>query len=153
MLLDYYKSIDAKSIALAQGGDFIGGSETTAVVRAKRKCKNSFICSAERPFQFVGRVNEDVNTYVWYQSLGHLFLTIPFVSIGQKQTQGNPGGMSELYLETGTYIKTFYTIMYSPSCVKVGLMGQAQRRIHHQIEWKNAVPCILDEKHRKAQAK
>lgn len=50
--LDYYKSIDAKSIATAQGGDFFGGSEDFG--KPMRKCMNTFFCSVERPFQFIG---------------------------------------------------------------------------------------------------
>jgi len=68
-LLDYYKSIQASSIAIAQGGDFIGGMENNIdkSLNQRRKCMNTFICSTERSFKFVGRINEDVNTYTWYQ--------------------------------------------------------------------------------------
>ena len=31
--------------------------------------------------------------------------TIPFVALGQKTTQKNKGGMSELYIDSGTYVK------------------------------------------------
>jgi len=147
LYLDYFKSIDAKSIAMAQGGDWIGGVEDFGL--GKRKCMNTIFCSVDRPFQYVGRINEDVNTYVWYQSLGHLFLTIPFVSVTQIGTQTNSGGMTELYLEGGTYIKSFYTVMYAPSCTTITLMGQRYRRLHHRIQWFDAVPCIIDEKWQK----
>lgn len=149
--LEYYKSIDAKSIAMAQGGDFFGGS--SAFGKPKRKCMNTFFCSTERPFHFVGRVNEDVNTYTWYQSLGNLFLSIPFVMMNQLDTQSNKGGMSDLYLDSGTYVKSFYTVMYAPSCTKIGLMGATHKRLHHRIAWGNAVPCIIDEAYRKASKK
>lgn len=147
LYLDYYKSIDAKSIAMSQGGDFIAGAE--AFGKPKRKCMNSFFCSVDRPFRFVGRVNEDVNTYTWYQGLGNLFLTIPFAMLNQLDTQTNSGGMTSLYLDGGTYIKSFYTVMYAPSCTKISTMGQKHRRLHHTIAWEDAVPCILDEKYKK----
>lgn len=149
--VDYYRSIDAKSIAMAQGGDFIGGAGEFG--KPKRKCMNTFFCSVNRPFQFVGRINEDVNTYVWCQGLGNLFLTVPFANVTQMQTQANAGGMSDMYLDSGTYVKSFYTVMYAPSCTTVGMMGQTHRRLHHKIEWANAVPCIVGEEHRKAGAK
>ena len=148
LLLDYYKSINACSIAMAQGGDFLGGSEDT--YKFKRKCMNTFFCSVDRPFQFVGRINEDVNTYVWFQMLGNLFLTVPFVKVDQLQTQNNTGGMTEMYLDSGTFLKSFYTVMYAPSCTKVALMGRASQRLHHSIDWPNAVPCIVPEICRKA---
>lgn len=147
VLLEYYKLIPAASIAMAQGGDFIGGKQSPHAKHLKplRKCMNTFICSTDRPFQFVGRINEDVNTYVWRGSQGRLFFTIPIVSIVQKTTQKNKGGMSDVYLMSGTYLKSFYTVMYAPSCTKIRLIGDKHKRLHHCITWRNAVPVILCE--------
>jgi len=71
-MLKFYKNTDIHSIAMAQGGDFIGG-ENSRVFKEKlaRKCMNSFICSTDRPFQFDGRINEDVNTYTNKASIGY----------------------------------------------------------------------------------
>ena len=150
-LLDYYKSIPAKSLAIAQGGDFIGGldGDMDRSMNKRRKCMNTFLCSTERPFQFIGRINEDVNTYTRLQNTGFLFMTFPLIAIQQKQTQSNSGGMTELYLDSGTYLKSFYTVMYSPSSVKIKPMRSNNPRLHHQIKWTNTVPCIIDEKHKK----
>lgn len=147
LLLEYYNNIPAKSIAMAQNGDFIGGKNGTfaKVIKPRRKCMNTFICSTDRPFQFLGRVNEDVNTYTRKGGVGDVFLTIPNIAIIQKQTQSNSGGMTEMYLNSGTYVKSFYTILYSPSCAKVGMMGDKHKRLHHKIRWRNAVPVIIDE--------
>lgn len=150
-MLDYYKSIPAKSIAMAQAGDFIGGigNRLDKDINRRRKCMNTFFCSVERPFQFVGRINEDVNTYVWYQSLGNLFFTFPLVSMNQRETQSSTGGMTEMYKESGTYVKSFYTVMFAPSCVEVAMMQSRHPRLHHRIKWDNAVPCIISEEYRK----
>lgn len=145
--LDYYKSIDAMSIATAQGGDYFGGGDGFG--KPRRKCMNSFFCSTNRPFQFVGRINEDVNTYTWFQGLGNLFLTLPFVMLNQLDTQANGGGMTGLYLDSGTYVKSFYTVMYAPSSVKIRTMGAKHKRLHHSINWDCTVPCILSEEYRK----
>lgn len=149
-LLDYYRAIPAASIAMAQGGDFFGGESDFAKVM--RKCMNSFFCSIERPFSFIGRVNEDVNTYTTLQRRGSLFLTIPFVMVYQVATQSRAGGMSEMYLEHGTYLKSFYSVMYAPSCVRVRVMGRTYRRLHHAVDWDSAAPCILSETYRKTLA-
>lgn len=149
-LLKFYRSIDVCSIAIAQGGDFIGGSQNNfADFKLKRKAMNTFICSTDRVFKFVGRINEDVNTYTRHQSIGNVFLTVPLLSITQKQTQSSTGGMTGIYIDGGTYIKSFYTILFSPSCTKINLMGTANKRLHHQISWKNAVPVIIDERYKK----
>ncbi|EMV4189591.1 hypothetical protein AACJ52_001368 [Escherichia coli] len=147
-MLAYYESIPALSIAMSQGGDFLGdnGGHASWV---KRKAMNSFICSVDRPFSFMGRINEDVNTYTNLGRCGELFMTIGAVQLGQKQTQKNSGGMTELYLDSGTYVKSFYSVMYAPSCVKISLMGASHKRIHHQVTWNNAAVKILHEKYRK----
>ena len=138
-MIDFYKSDERiLSLAMAQGGDFIGGKDNVMATgpKLKRKCMNSFICSVNRKFKFIGRMNEDVNTYVKLGSVGNLFFTFPLVSLSQKQTQTNSGGITEMYLDYGTYVKAFTTIMYNPSSVKVGLMGSVKPRIHHKIFWK-----------------
>lgn len=147
-LLEYYKKTPFVSIAMSQGGDWFGGG-TNFNAPPKRKAMNSFICSIERKFQFIGRINEDVNTYTAVQGAGSPFLTIPFVSLTQKQTQSNKGGMTDIYLDSGTYIKSFYTIICSPNCTQINLMGSANRRLHHSISWENACPVIIDEKWKK----
>ena len=150
-MLNYYKSIPAKTIAMSQGGDFIGGAGNSYASNPKlrRKCMNSFLCSTDRPFNFVGRINEDVNTYVQNATTGDLFFTLPILSVEQKTTQSNEGGLTEIYLSKGTYVKSFYSVMYTPSAVKVSLMGDKHMRLHHRITWNNATPVILEEKYKK----
>jgi hypothetical protein len=149
-LLEFYKKTNFATISIAQGGDFIGGKYNNMAKKPTlfRKCMNSFICSVERPFQFVGRINEDVNTYVHEQSKGLLMGTIPFIALGQKTTQKNKGGMTDLYLDSGTYVKSFYTVMFAPSSCVIKPMGDKNYRLHHSIKWENAVPKIISEKHK-----
>ncbi|PAN79904.1 hypothetical protein CIW69_01415 [Enterobacter cloacae] len=147
-MLDYYISIPATTIAMAQGGDFLGDSNNAAWL--KRKAMNSFICSTDRPFAFMGRINEDVSTYATLGRRGALFMTVGAVQLLQQQTQKSGGGMTELYLASGTYLKSFYSVMHAPSCVKISLMGSTHKRIHHQVSWNNAAVKILHEKHKKS---
>jgi len=144
ILIDFYKSTQIKSIAMAQGGDFIGGGEGKKV-ELKRKCMNSFICGTDNPINFIGRINDDVNVYTRSASTGDLFFTTTQVSIVQKQTQSSDGGMTETYREGGTYLKSFYSVMFQPSSVKIAMMGDANRRIHHNVKWNNTVPKIIRE--------
>lgn len=151
--LEYYKTIPALSIALAQTGDFIGGIEGAfSHSLRRRKCMNSFFCSVERPFKFVTKLNDDVSTYVLLGSRGGLFLTIVPLSLQQSQTQVASGGLTDIYRASGTYVKSFYSVMVSPSSVKIGMMGGkggVEARIHHQVSWPQAVPQIIREKYRK----
>lgn len=148
--LEFLENTPTDSIAFAQGGDFIGGKDNDRFNKGLiRKCMNSFFCSTKKPFTFLGRVNEDVNTYTRLAQIGKLFFTYTKFMLNQKQTQSNKGGMTELYLDSGTYLKSFYSVMYSPSCVYVGEMGGSHKRIHHKIMWKNCTPLIINEKWKK----
>jgi hypothetical protein len=131
---------------MAQGGDVFAGP--ASAIKLRRKAMNSLFCSVERPFPFVGRVNEDVNTYVWMGSQGHLFGTTNVAMIHHLPTQQQEGGMTETY-QKGTYAKSFYPVMFMPSAVKVQTMRALHPRVHHQIRWNNAVPKIVPESMRK----
>lgn len=146
--LRFYAASGATAIAFSQGGDHIGGFSVT---KMKRKAMNSFFCSTERPFRFVGAMNEDVNTYTTLGSRGHLFFTFTSVQLDQKETQQQGGGITEMYLRFGTYCKAFTTVMMMPSSVKVSMMNTTNPRIHHLIKWANTVPMIIDERHRKTE--
>lgn len=150
-MLKFYLASGADSVAMAQGGDFIGGegSPSAQTIKLKRKCMNSFLCSTDRPFKFVGRVNEDVNTYTHLASKGLLLFTTNQLTLEQTQTQTNAGGMTELYLDSGTYVKSFYSVMYQPSSVKVKILRSKNPRLHHSVAWANTVPMILSESLRK----
>ena len=149
-LLEYYINTNAKTLCIAQGGDFIGGENSRVFIKKlTRKAMNFFVCSTERPFKFIGRINEDVNTYVRLGTLGDIFLTIADLRLQQLDTQSNTGGLTEFYLEGGTYVKSFYTILFSPSCTSINTMGNKYRRLHHRISWNNAIPVLLEEKFKK----
>lgn len=149
----YLKFLDesgAYTVAMAQGGDFIGGAENGNFhKRLLRKAMNTFFCDTTKPFRFVGRINEDVNTYVTAGMQGKLFFTCVDSMIIQEQTQKSAGGMTDTYLKFGTYLKSFYPVIFQPSCVKVEMMGAKHERIHHQINWNNCCPVILNERYKK----
>ncbi len=149
--LEFYKSTNFKTIAFAQGGDFIGGVQNPYVINRPlmRKAMNSFICSTKRKFEFMGRLNEDVTTYVNLGHKGDLFGTIPMISIIQKPTQQEKKGLSDVYKDNGTYIKSFFSVMFNPSSVKVAMLNSENKRIHHVINWENAVPKIISQKHKR----
>ena len=145
--IDFLENTPTATIAMTQGGDFIGGKENHNMKRVTllRKAMNSFFCDVRKPFQFVGRINEDVNTYVSLGMIGKMFFSTTQCMLVQTQTQHNKGGMTGAYLESGTYLKSFYTVMMAPSCVTIQAMGETYMRLHHNIKWRNAVPCILRE--------
>lgn len=149
-MLNFLDVSGALTVAMAQGGDFIGGKDGGFFQKKiARKAMNSFFCRTDRPFKFIGAINEDTNAYTSLGNKGKLFFTITDISLTQAQTQKNSGGLTDAYLDSGTYVKSFYTVMLCPSCAKISEMGNKYKRIHHQIQWRYAVPKILNEKWKK----
>lgn len=147
--IEFLEATGATTVAFAQGGDFIGGVNGAWRTPVKRKAMNTFIAKVGRPIQFVGRINEDTTAYVWRGSVGELFLTVTDVAINQINTQEQAGGLTDAYLDLGTYVKSFYSVMWSPSCVKVATLGDLHHRVHHFVEWRHAVPRILSDRYRR----
>lgn len=140
----------AKTVAFAQGGDFIGGVQGGFFKKGlSRKAMNVFFCKTSNRMWWFGRINEDVNAYTLYGQRGELLFTFTRAAIIQKSTQSNKGGMTDTYLDGGTYVKSFYSVICSPSCVKVAVMGDKHKRIHHRVQWEYCTPKILNERYRR----
>lgn len=164
VMLDYLKTVPRlTTICMSQSGDFIGGGGSKMMTdQYRRKAMNSLFCDVDRTIITQGKLNDDVNTYVTLSSRGELMLTTAFVSLNQKTTQLNPGATSDIYLDVGTYTKTFYSVMMHPSGVKVSVLFNTsarkknapktnnQFRVHHRISWKNTAPMILRESIKKS---
>lgn len=150
VFFDFMEQSNSLSVAFGQGGDLLGGRNgALSKTPLKRKAMNSFFCITEKPIGFIGSINEDVNTYVTKGNRGDLFFSVLRIILVQGETQHNKGGMTETYLNSGTYVKSFPTVMLNPSCAKIAYMGQSSKRIHHQIKWRYAVPKIINERYRK----
>tara|TARA_R110002096_G_C14534093_1_gene717930 strand:+ start:387 stop:1256 length:870 start_codon:yes stop_codon:yes gene_type:complete len=152
--LDFLETSGALTVCFSQGGDFIGGEGSGLFKKMKkgelsRKAMNAFFMKTDRPFKFTGRINEDVNAYVTLGIKGEKLFTVGNIRLEQCATQQNSGGLTDLYLEKGTYVKSFYSVMCAPSCVSLMKMGVTHPRIHHRIDWKKCSPKIISEKLKK----
>lgn len=145
--LEFLDTSGAITVAFAQTGDFIGGMGSKVFKeRLTRKAMNSFFCRTDKPFEFLGRINEDVNMYCTLGSRGNLIFTIADMSLDQQATQQNKGGLTDSYLDNDTYVKSFYSVMCCPSFVKVAEMGVGHKRMHHLVDWEHGVPKIISDK-------
>ena len=145
--LEFLDTTGALTVAFAQTGDFIGGMGSKVFKeRLTRKAMNSFFCRTDKPFEFLGRINEDVNMYCTLGSRGNLIFTIADMSLNQQDTQQNKGGLTDSYLDNGTYVKSFYSVMCCPSFVKVAEMGCGHKRMHHLVDWEHGVPKIISDR-------
>lgn len=146
--VEFMKETKVDTICFAQGGDYIGGAENGKVkdgFKHSRKMMNLYFFDVSKPIEFKGTINEDLTSSITHGMAGGTILTSYMNSITQKETQSNAGGLTEIYLELGTYVKSFYSVMAAPSCVKVAAMGSKSLRLHHAVTWKNAVPKIIRE--------
>jgi hypothetical protein len=144
-LIEFFERTAIKTLAISQGGDHLGGFTG---LRLSRKAMNFFLCSPRRRFKFIGSINEDVNTYVLKGSQGDVLFTFTGLQLNQEQTQKQAGGMTDIYLQMGTYIKSFSTVLFHPSSARVSMMANNYRRLHHSINWKATTPMIVSERHR-----
>lgn len=156
LLIDpYIKFLDeskALTVAFCQIGDLLGGVNSMVYQqKLTRKAMNAFFCNVERPFKFLGRFNDDVNAYLELGKTGKLFFTTRDICLYQPQTQHQDGGITDAYKQYGTYVKSFYSVMLRPDCVKISTFGDTHRRIHHRITWNNAVPRIINKKYKKGE--
>jgi len=150
--INFLKSTKTETIAFTQAGDYIGGyfeGRQGKKVTLIRKVMNSFFCLTERPFSFYGLINEDVNYYVLEGSRGKITFSSTQVSLIQTMTQQNAGGLTTIYLELGTYVKSFYTLLYHPSSVTIKEMGVTNKRLHHAVNRNLTFPKIISEKFKK----
>lgn len=142
LTFDLLKSTDAAVVAWSQTGDTL-----TNKVRYTnlRKAMNVFFFDVDRAYRFPGVFNEDVSAYVNEGRAGKLILTVPFILIHQIPTQKAKGGFTEMYKRFGTYVKSFCSVVVSPSAVMINRMGETKEtfRIHHQVKWEHCSPRIL----------
>lgn len=151
VMLDFMVSTNLDCLCMSQGGDFIGGIGSNCFRSGMlRKAMNAFIFKAsETDIAFTGTLNEDVNMYTNMCKVGKKIFTIADASLDQAVTQHRAAGLTKTYLELGTYVKSFYTIMRNPSFVKIASMGDTHHRIHHRINTNKGYPAILSDSYKK----
>lgn len=147
IMVDFLINTGATVLAMCQMGDFFGGENGFfgKKIRLDRKIMNTFVCDSQKPYKYFGAMNDDVNSYIFNGNTGMLLFTTNNISVNQMETQRQDGGLTDMYLEYGTYIKSFTSVMLRPSSVKIKLMGSSHQRIHHLISKINTYPKIVPE--------
>lgn len=150
LYIDFLVETNALIIAFSEGGDFLGGHNRAFWKnQINRKAMMCYFCRVDRPFQFYGTFNDDVNMYVSLGQRGELIMTVAPVVVNPRPTQVNSGGITDMYNKYGTYTKSFYSVMIRPDCVKVAEMTSVFWRVHHSVKWETAVPKIISDRYKK----
>ncbi len=140
----------AKCYAFAQAGDLIGGASNQRFHdRVMRKIMNTYFFDVDNPVVFSGTLDEDMVASLRCGLSGELLLTSVDMTIQQIKTQANKGGLTDAYLDMGTYTKSFYAVMMNPSICKIAAMGDKHMRIHHKVAVKGMAPMIISGRYRK----
>lgn len=148
--IEFLKTSKAKCYAFAQSGDLIGGKESNRFQnRVMRKIMNTYFFDVDNPVVFSGTLDEDMVASLRCGLSGELLLTSVDMTIQQITTQTNAGGLTEAYLDMGTYTKSFYAVMMNPSICKIAMMGDKHMRIHHQVNVSGMAPMILSGRYKK----
>lgn len=150
-MLDFAERANVACLAMSQEGDHIGGPNSVynKTIRTKRKAMNSMFMRVDRPVSYVGKVNEDATMATLESLRGRLVLTLMGLSLSQGVTQQNKGGLTDIYKDQGTYVKSMYSVLYAPACVKVKNMVVGEKRLHHIVDYDRCCPKIIRENHRK----
>lgn len=140
----------ADCVTTLQGGDLIGGADHFERVNVIRKAYNVYFFRSDNPVEFKGASNEDMVMTLLEGERGKVILGPKQLVVRAQRTQKRSGGLTDLYLEEGTYVKSFYAVMAAPSAVKIRDLHvyQGRReswREHHEVSWRYARPEILNE--------
>ena len=148
--VQFLKDSGAKCYAFAQAGDMIGGAQSNRFKeRVMRKIMNTYFFDVDNPVVFSGTLDEDMVASLRCGLSGDLLLTSVDMTIQQIKTQANKGGLTDAYLDFGTYTKSFYAVIMNPSICKIAMMGDKHMRIHHRVAVGGMAPMIISGRYRK----
>ena len=140
--MDCSDKITALSFGCA--GYLMGGVQGgTWWEKLPRKAMTTFFMRADDIQYFSLRMNDDITTTAMNTMRGKLYFTVVELEAHTVPTQQAKGGMTEAYLDSGTYRKAFYSVMAIPSAACISAMGRTDYRLHHRIEWNKCAPKIL----------
>ncbi len=149
-MAEYLYETPITDLSFGLSSYYLGGAESKNVQAGMiPKTMGSFMLKASDPVEFKMHMNDDITTAIWNWSTGRMFFTVMSHQAQTPPTQHQAGGMTDIYKDNGTYQKSFYSVMMCPSFVKIAQQGRKYFRIHHEVEWDNCCPKILEQKWKK----
>lgn len=154
LIINYYcdilKEIPFVSVmSMAQGGEAVAGTEELyRKNHYKLKAMNFWFCSIDKPVQYSGIMNDDVNAGILLNKYGNF--SIQYNGAVLFQVMQKSGGMKDVYAEqSAMYQKAMFSVMLAPSFVKLNFLrnyagGQTSKRIYHQIRREYAYPYVIE---------
>ena len=87
-----------------------------------------------------GRMNDDLLNSIWAKNHGRLVFSLKNPLGAMAQTQKESGGLTDIYKEQGTVVKTAYGVLGHPKAVKLIIW---RGRYHHRVDWQLISPKIV----------
>jgi hypothetical protein len=94
--------------------------------------------------EWEGRLNDDLINAIKVYKFGQSEFSFKFLNTKPFETQKVKGGLTDIYKDYGTVLKTMYAILYEPKVTKLVIKFG---RYHHETDWKLITPKILDYKY------
>lgn len=136
-------------MSLAQNGETVAGTEEFyKKSKFKLKAMNYWFCDVNKPVEYAGIMNDDVNAGILLSKYGNF--SVQYGGVVIQQAQQKSGGMKDIYAEkSAMYQKAMFSIMLAPSFVKLNYLhcyagGGDSSRIYHNIQRKYAYPYIVE---------
>lgn len=149
-MCSYLDTTPITSLSFSLAVFMVGGINNDAFFKGLiPKTATTFLMRADDLNYFHMRMNDDMTTAAINRMRGKQYYTIMQLMLSVDGTQVQSGGMTEIYVDNGTYRKSFYSVMCIPSAVKITAMGITDYRIHHEFHWNNIAPKLLSESYRK----
>lgn len=150
-VIEFFEATNIDALSFSLPADFMGGVDSERLKAGLYpKTMGTFFMKQNKKRYFRMRMNDDITTCLLNNRIGNLFLTIAQIMVLTPGTQDMEGGMTDIYVENGTYRKSFYSVMCCPSFVKIyAFENKTGTRLHHQVKWDYANPKIISEKYKK----
>lgn len=136
-------------VSMAQNGEAVSGTEDFyRKSKFKLKAMNFWMCDINKPVEYSGIMNDDVNAGILLNKYGHF--SVQYGGVFIQQAQQSSGGMKDIYAEqSAMYQKAMFSVMLAPSFVKLNFLpcyagGARSKRIYHNIMRKYAYPYVVE---------
>lgn len=147
--VEFMDATPVTALSFGHPAYYVGGNIKKFLRGMIPKTMTTFMMRADDVRYFHMRMNDDITTSALNGMRGHMYFTYLPLMISTELTQKASGGMTEAYKDSGTYRKSFYSVMAMPSCAKIYHIGVVEDRIHHEIIWNNCTPKLLSERWKK----
>lgn len=146
-MIEYISSANLAALGFSQEGAYVGGASSKKYREGcNRLVSQMFLIDMTKKVPFRGIFNEDFNYSIDVGVAGEVALSTMLVSIKSPKRMTNEGGLHDLYVDNGVYVREFYSKIAHPGTVRIEVKG-------HDLTFRtnrdSDVPKIISSSYRK----